>query len=119
MTRIASPFASGSDACELYNMLLGECCPEGTEPTAATYMMVADVVRLERLKAKLQDDIDARGIGCEMPNGKSRYWQDNKSVSQLGKAIEQQHKLMRRLGLAQDKPDQPDEVSDEDGFDDL
>lgn len=114
-------FKGDETAKELFAWVYEECevkAGDGGLP-ATVVMQIADVVRLEILKQRLQVDIDMRGLGYEKKNGRQTYWQDNKSVSLQSKAMEQQRKLLVALGLQKQRPDQPEDDLNEDGFDEL
>lgn len=82
-------------------------------------LMLADVVRYERLKAKLQADIEQRGLGGMERNGRQSYYKENKSVGMLTKLMDQQRRMMQALGLVKATKDQPTEPDDDGGFDDF
>ena len=62
-------------------------------------MIAADIAYAEQIKQMLQDDIIARGIGCERRNGRQTYWQDNKSLAHFRAYSEQQRKQLGELRL--------------------
>lgn len=92
--------------------------PDAVRPQQA--MLIADIVRNEALKAKLWEDIQARGVGSEVRNGSQRQWRENKSISTQMKLADQQRRIMMALGLIAREKDQPKEnADDEDDFDAL
>lgn len=121
-------FPEGDPAQVVFERLYRECLDvEKRSKTVdcevlstATMMLIADVVRLEMLERRLQSDIAARGVGGERRNGRQTYWQENKSVALLAKAMDQKRKLLECLKLVKRDPDQPkmnEDVDDE--FDEL
>ncbi len=91
--------------------------PENLRPQHA--IMIADVVRNEKLKEQLNADIAKRGLGEMARNGRQSYWRENKSVSQLMKLVDQQRRTMQALGLIAKQKDQSSESDDGDDFDDF
>lgn len=91
--------------------------PETLRPQHA--IMLADVVRNEKLKEQLNADIAKRGLGEMARNGRQSYWRENKSVSQLMKLVDQQRRTMQALGLIAKQKDQPADNDDGDDFDDF
>ena len=92
--------------------------PDAIRPQQA--MLIADIVRNEALKAKLWEDIQARGVGSEVRNGSQRQWRENKSISTQMKLADQQRRIMMALGLIAREKDPPKEnADDEDDFDAL
>lgn len=111
-------FPDNPDQAALFDRFaeeLGGC--ETLRPQQA--ILLSDLVRSEGLKAKLEEDIARRGLGCDVTNGRQRYWRDNKSVTTLMKLMDQQRKNMQTLGLIA-KDNQPKgEDGEEDDFDRL
>jgi len=91
--------------------------PENLRPQHA--IMIADIVRNERLKEQLNVDITNRGLGEMARNGRQSYWRENKSVSQLMKLVDQQRRTMQALGLIAKQKDQGSDKDDGDDFDDF
>jgi len=115
---IADMFPGDSSAQAYYDALCVEC-QKVQAPSLISDMMIADAVRLERLKTMLDSDIQLRGAGYDKHNGRQTYYQDNKSVPLLLKTMEQQRKLFERLGLVQRDPDRPKVNDDGSDFDDF
>lgn len=90
-------------ARRMYERLCDACDrrPEGmTDPDQ---MMVADVAFAEQVKGLLEKDIQERGIGKEVRNGRQTYWADNKSMAHLRAYTETQRKLLAELKLTPNK----------------
>jgi len=90
-------------ARRMYERLCDACDrrPEGmTDPDQ---MMVADVAFAEQVKGLLENDIQERGIGKEVRNGRQTYWADNKSMAHLRAYTETQRKLLAELKLTPNK----------------
>lgn len=88
--------------------------PENLRPQHA--IMIADIVRNEKLKEQLNADIAKRGLGEMARNGRQSYWRENKSVSQLMKLVDQQRRTMQALGLIAKQKDQSADNDDGDDF---
>lgn len=110
-------FPDDADMAARFDALADALGGEDLRPQHA--MLIADLVRSERLKERLSADIAQRGIGGEARNGTQRYWKDNKSVTQLIKLMDQQRRTMMALGLIARESSQPRAESDGDDFDDL
>ena len=91
-------------------------CSESLRPQHA--IMIADVVRNEKLKEQLNADIARRGLGEMVRNGRQSYWRENKSLSMLIKLADQQRRSMQALGLIAKTKDRA-EGNDGDDFDDF
>lgn len=94
MVRISNP-----DAVDLYDRLCAACEIREGGLTDADQSIVADIAYMEQTKQMLQDDIAERGVGQERYNGKQKYYQENKSVTQVRSYLEQQRKHMSELRL--------------------
>lgn len=80
-------------------------------------LLLADLVRGDLLKRQLQADIEKRGMGEQVRNGRQCYWRDNKSVGTLLKLMDQQRRTLQALGLiAKDAPARKDADDDFDEF---
>lgn len=88
--------------------------PDALRPQHA--ILIADLVRGERLKDKLQQDIEARGTGGIERNGRQTYWKENKSIGTLMKLMDQQRRTLQALGLITKIKDQPETEDDGDDF---
>ena len=86
-------------ARRMYNRLCDACEKRAEGITDPDQMLVADIAYAEQIKQMLMDDIAARGLGQERYNGRQKYWQENKSPSQLRAYCEQQRKHLGELKL--------------------
>lgn len=86
-------------ARRMYNRLCEACEGRQDGLTDADQMIVGDVAYAEQVKQMLMDDIKERGLGQERYNGRQKYWQENKSPSQLRAYCEQQRKHLGELKL--------------------
>lgn len=82
-------------------------------------ILIADLVRNEELKEQLRRDIQKRGVGEMVRNGRQSYWRDNKSMSLMLKLADQQRRTLQALGLIAKPRDQSDSMDDDDGFDEF
>lgn len=86
-------------ARHMYDRLCDACERRPDGITDADQMLVADIAFAEQIKQMLMDDVAQRGIGQERYNGRQKYWQENKSLSQYRAFSEQQRKHMGELKL--------------------
>ena len=86
-------------ARHMYDRVCDACDrrPEGI--TDADQMLAADIAYAEQIKQMLMDDVAQRGIGQERYNGRQKYWQENKSLTQLRSFSDQQRKHLAELKL--------------------
>lgn len=111
-------FPNDEPASEHFDAIAAELGdPESLRPQHA--IMIADIVRNEKLKEQLNADIAKRGLGEMARNGRQSYWRENKSVSQLMKLVDQQRRTMQALGLIAKQKDQSMDNDDGDDFDDF
>jgi hypothetical protein len=68
-------------------------------PDFRSQMLAADIAYAEQIKQMLMDDVAQRGIGQERYNGRQKYWQENKSLTQLRSFSDQQRKHLAELKL--------------------
>ena len=87
------------DARRMYGRLCEACEKRAGGSTDADQMLVADIAYAEQIKQLLMDDIAQRGLGCERRNGRQKYWQENKSPTQLRAYTDQQRKHLAELKL--------------------
>lgn len=87
------------DARRMYGRLADACERRAGGITDADQMIIADVCYAEQIKALLRKDIEERGIGREVRNGRQTYWQENKSMAQIRGFTESQRKLLAELRL--------------------
>lgn len=107
-------FPNDELAAERFDAIAAEINnPEDLRPQHA--IMIADIVRNEKLKEQLNADIAKRGLGEMARNGRQSYWRENKSVSQLMKLVDQQRRTMQALGLIAKQKDQS--ADNNDGYD--
>ena len=88
-----------SRARHMYDRLCTACEKRQEGMTDPDQMLVADIAYAEQIKQMLMDDIASRGLGQERYNGRQKYWQENKSPSQLRAYCEQQRKHLGELKL--------------------
>ena len=86
-------------ARRVYDLICDACETRENGMTDADQMIIADVCYAEQIKALLRKDIEERGIGREVRNGRQTYWQDNKSLAHLRAYSESQRKLLAELRL--------------------
>ena len=86
-------------ARHMYDRLCEACEKRQEGMTDPDQMLISDIAYAEQIKQMLMDDIAARGLGCERYNGRQKYWQENKSPSQLRAYCEQQRKHLGELKL--------------------
>jgi hypothetical protein len=87
------------------------------KPAGTAQIAIEDYARLETLKRSLYADIETRGVMTTESNGRQRYVREHKALTLLPKYIEQQHKLLVRLGL--DSKDEAEDSDPDDDFDDF
>ena len=103
-----------SRARHMYDRLCDACEKRIEGMTDPDQMLVADIAYAEQIKQMLMDDIAQRGLGQERYNGRQKYWQENKSPSQLRAYCEQQRKHLGELKLTPAKRGSaPVEVDDD------
>ena len=91
---------------------------DGITPQQA--ILICDLVRNERLKEILWEDINSGGLKETYHNGRQRVTRDNSSVAKLMKLNDQQRRIMMSLGLIAREKNQPTADADDDGgFDDF
>lgn len=83
----------------MYAALCEACDRREGGMTDAEQMLVSDAAMAEQIKQILLDDIAKNGVGKERSNGRQKYYQENKSVSQLRAYAEQQRKILAELRL--------------------
>lgn len=105
-----------SRARHMYDRLCTACEKRQEGMTDPDQMLVADIAYAEQIKQMLMDDIASRGLGQERYNGRQKYWQENKSPSQLRAYCEQQRKHLGELKLTPCKR-QSEPVDIDDDFD--
>lgn len=108
-------FEDEAALAELYDELMGML----TEPSATKKTMVADYVRLEKLKLLAMIEVEKRGVGFLESNGRQRYYKDTKAAALIPKYMEQQAKLLKKLGIDGGDDAAADENVETDGFDDI
>lgn len=106
-------------AMQMYDRLCAACEMREGGMTDADQMLVADIARAEQIKQALLEDIAHRGIGQERSNGRQKYWQENRSVTQARAYAEQQRKHLSELRLTPNSRKAAPVMYDQDDFADF